>query len=203
MAIKVKNTTVIDDNRNLVSVAGIDTTTKSALTGSGMVDTTEAQTLTNKTFTSPIINGAVTGDIVLSVNDWEAGTDTTESLVSPAKIAAAIATQAADPIMLFEDETIAPAGTITASHFLGRLPICQPFIKCITAEGGYSVGDILLVNAGENAISDSAYGHSITVTITDVTVKFAVFGRYQIVNKTNGYALATSVDKWTFGMYIR
>lgn len=74
MAIKVSNTTVIDDSRNLVNVLGLKTVGGNSILGSGNiavgtgdVTLTGTQTLTNKTLTSPTINtGTASG---LTLND--------------------------------------------------------------------------------------------------------------------------------------
>ena len=42
------------------------------------------------TLTAPVINGPVTGDVVIAEADWEAGTSTAEGVTSPAKVVAAI-----------------------------------------------------------------------------------------------------------------
>jgi hypothetical protein len=71
----------------LVTETGTQTLTNKTLTS----PTLTSPTLTSPTLTAPVVNGPVTGDVVLSEATWEAGTSTTEGVVSPAKVAAAIA----------------------------------------------------------------------------------------------------------------
>jgi len=81
------------------------------------------------------------GAAVQSQATWETGTGTTESLVSPAKVKAAV-----DAVALthFEStgQTITSGGTLTIAHGLGVEPkSVELVLQCTSAEHGYSIGD--------------------------------------------------------------
>lgn len=68
MAIKISNTTVIDDSRNLVNVGGLKTVGGNSLLGTGdiavgNVTLTGTETLTNKTASSLVLNDGYTEEV--------------------------------------------------------------------------------------------------------------------------------------------
>lgn len=107
--VAVVNSSTININTD-TSVGGtLSVNTNATIGGANVVTVSDTQTLTNKTINAPVINGPVTGNVVLSQATWETGTDTTEALVSPSKVAAAV-------------ESLAPAAwekigsTVTANN---------------------------------------------------------------------------------------
>ena len=73
---------------------------------------------------------------------WEAGTSTTESLVSPAKVKAAIDANSTFGSSVVHDLGLMSAGTGSTTHGLGAYPSLVSFyIECVSSDGGYSVGD--------------------------------------------------------------
>lgn len=136
---------------------------------------------------------------------WEAGTDTTETIVSPAKVKAAI--DALAPLSKFyesAEQTITAAGSLTLAHGLGTTPLLvQPFLICKGAELGYSIGDIVALNPNENAASALSHGQSISLGATNIDIRFgSTVGVYQIMNKTTG-AAATLVSLANWRFFIR
>lgn len=84
MAIQVGGTTVIDNNKQLANIASVDATTKAMFASS--LSTTFATAAQGA-----LADSAVQPTDTQTQAAWEAGTSTTESLVSPAKVSAAIA----------------------------------------------------------------------------------------------------------------
>jgi hypothetical protein len=82
---------------------------------------------------------------------WEAGSGTTESLVSPAKVKAAIDTVSAAKVWRSSDITSWTNGsTYTISHTLGVSPINVVYqFVCTVAHHGATVGDVVLLHGGE------------------------------------------------------
>ena len=104
--------------------------------------------------------------------------------------------------LLFDEVTVTPHTAITRSHTVGALPFVQSFITCVTAELGYSVGDKVLVQNGENAASDVSHGHSVYVTDTDVNLHFGYYGTWQIVNIDDGTVDSTTLGSWSFSLQV-
>lgn len=87
---------------------------------------------------------------------WEAGTDTTESLVSPEKIAAAIAAQIT-PWNESSIQTISAGATNSFAHGLSSPPsMWQVFVRCVTADGGNSVGDEMPIYPNNSNSGDTS-----------------------------------------------
>jgi hypothetical protein len=129
---------------------------------------------------------------------WETGTSTTESLVSPAKVKAAISSSVVfSASYISAEQTITAGGLLTLTHSLGAMPsLIQARIVCKTAQFNYSIGDELVVNNGENAIANASYGHSVVLDSTNLTVRYGVSGGYQIFNKSTGAAQTITAASW-------
>ena len=85
---------------------------------------------------------------------WEAGTSTTESLVSPAKVKAAVEANSTFGSSVEYNLGLMSAGTGSASHGLGAYPSLVSFyIECVSSDGGYSVGDRVSFIQAEQANS--------------------------------------------------
>jgi hypothetical protein len=103
---------------------------------------------------------------------WEAGSGTTESLVSPAKVRAAIDTVSAAKVWRSSDITSWTNGsTYTISHTLGVSPINVVYqFVCTVAHSGADVGDVVLLHGGERF---SNWGIQTTnITSTNLTYSF-------------------------------
>jgi hypothetical protein len=125
---------------------------------------------------------------------WETGTNTEARLVSPAHVKAAIAEQAMGTFTS-TDQTITSGGTLTIAHGLGVEPIgVSAFLVCQVADAGYSIGEVVALNTGENAIEAGSYGHSIVVDNTNLNIKIS--GGYQIITKTTGLATTITLASW-------
>jgi hypothetical protein len=103
---------------------------------------------------------------------WEAGSGTTESLVSPAKVKAAIDTVSAAKVWRSSDITSWTNGsTYTISHTLGVSPINVVYqFVCTVAHYGAEVGDVVLLDGGERF---SNWGIQTTnITSSNLTYSF-------------------------------
>ncbi len=101
------------------------------------------------------------------------------------------------------DQTITSAGSLTIAHGLGRNPIgFEGFLKCTTAELGYSIGDITPV--GLNSPSGGATGAAITSDATNVFVRYgSAANAFGILNKTTGAGTAITNGSWSFFVRVR
>lgn len=113
------------------------------------------------------------GDQALS--RWEGGTATSESLVSPSKVWAAITSFTGARVYTSSETSYADGdNTYTFTHGLGSLPThITVYAVCKTSEGGYSVGDHVALNTtGADVRNDLSYrGVFVAVTDTDIDVE--------------------------------
>ena len=98
------------------------------------------------------------------------------------------------------EQTITSAGSLTLPHSLGEMPtLIQPRIICKVAEGGYSIGDEVLINPFSNQAGASDRGLSIYPDATNIGIRYSdnatVFG---ILNKASGDALTATNANWKF-----
>jgi hypothetical protein len=121
----------------------------------------------------------------------EAGTDNTK-LMTPLR------TRQASPISKrFEsaNQVITAAGLLTIPHGLGAVPdVVTVVLECVTAEYGYSVGDLVLLSPSERA---TGFNLSIRVTPTNLVVRFASSATALIViHATTGAGVALTNANW-------
>ncbi len=96
-------------------------------------------------------------------------------------------------------QTITSAGALPLAHGLGIAPkLVQVWLKCLTAEGGYSIGDTLptTVGIGLNASTPSS-STSIVPDSVNLNIRYSnaanVFG---IINKTTGAYFGITNGNW-------
>jgi len=115
---------------------------------------------------------------------WETGTSTTESLVSPAKVKAAIDANSTFGSSVEHDLGLLSAGTGTAAHGLGAYPTLVSFyIECVSSDGGYSTGDRVSFIQAEAANSNF---NGVTGWYSASTVGFATNDPVLLVTKSGG-----------------
>lgn len=98
------------------------------------------------------------------------------------------------------DQTITLAGALTIAHGLGRAPlIYQAYLKNLTAEGGYSPGDIVQtpLAAGYNGGGSGGMNAATTMDATNIYVRFGASG-FQVLNKTSGINSILTPANWAF-----
>jgi len=96
------------------------------------------------------------------------------------------------------NQTITSGGALTIAHGLGREPIfVTMWLKCLTAEYNYSIGDKLFA---PTTISDSAtdnHCHSIVVNSTNIIIRFGANANvYSVLDKTTGGGVALTNANW-------
>jgi hypothetical protein len=89
------------------------------------------------------------------------------------------------------EQPITPGGFIQLAHGLGTAPmLVQVWLKCKTAELGYSVGDMLLATTAFEVPTNQGVGASVVVDAINLTIKYGNMGSvFCVINKTNGSAI--------------
>ena len=88
--------------------------------------------------------------------------------------------------------TIAHAGILWSA-----IPkLIQAQLICKTAEGGYSIGDVLIINPAINSNSVFA-GHSLVIDATNINVRYGFDSdAYLIMSKTDGQSFGITNANW-------
>lgn len=95
-------------------------------------------------------------------------------------------------------QTITAAGSLTLAHGLGVKPkLYQAYIVCQTAEGGYSIGDEVIVDPGWTADASIGRGLSIVPDATNLNIRFGNNSQnFILVNKTTGANFNITNANW-------
>lgn len=95
-------------------------------------------------------------------------------------------------------QTITSGGSLTLAHGLGVKPkLWMGFLQCVTAEGGYSVGDEIAVPTSANASTIPPIG--IVPDATNMNVRFGSNGSvFYLNNKSNGTQFTITNANWRF-----
>jgi hypothetical protein len=97
------------------------------------------------------------------------------------------------------NQTVTASGTLTLAHGLGIKPlVCQYFIKCLTAEGGWSIGDEIGLQGQQPTPGSSNQGHSEQRDATNVVIIFSSNGSFTITNKSTKALFQTTTANWAF-----
>jgi hypothetical protein len=93
-------------------------------------------------------------------------------------------------------QTITLAGALSLTHSLGGMPsLLQARLRCVTAEGGYSINDEVMFNLQGDFDGAAARGVSVVPTATTLDVRYSSNG-FQIVRKDNGALLSITAGNW-------
>lgn len=100
-------------------------------------------------------------------------------------------------------QAIVTAGQLTLAHGLGAIPkLVQAYLVCTTAEGNYSVGDVLLIENVANPGNTSGTresGVSVVMDDSNITVRFADgFWVFKVIDKATGLYEAINNGSWEF-----
>ncbi len=107
--------------------------------------------------------------VTQTTGTWQTGTGTTESLVSPAKIKAAIIALETSPTPNFTFQTAFTSSVTAATHGLGGLPSrWEVSIVCTTANLGYAVGDVIRLTSHNEG--SGGRGTTVSANATQITV---------------------------------
>lgn len=95
-------------------------------------------------------------------------------------------------------QTLTSGGSLTLAHGLGRKPILiQMYLKCLTAEMGYSINDVVLVPGGAYGNANSSTGAVIVPDATNLNVRFGSnTNLWEILNYTTGTAAFITKANW-------
>ena len=131
---------------------------------------------------------------------WQAGTGTTESLVSPAKIKAAIVGSRYKS----SAQTITSGGLLTLAHGLSETPSSvNAELTCTTSDGGYSIGDVILVDLNSSSSGTTRY-NTARVDATNIYLRFSSSSSCFLVgNKTNGTPEVLTNSSWSLKVIAR
>jgi hypothetical protein len=112
--------------------------------------------------------------------DWETGTGTTDSLISPADVKSAILSHPTWDYVS-NQTTISSNSTATFTHGLGVAPsFVQIDLVCKTANNGYSVGDRLM-SGGSQLQASSNRGYVLMIPNNNTTeIKIVTLGTNRI-----------------------
>ena len=93
-------------------------------------------------------------------------------------------------------QTVTTAGSLTLAHGLGEAPkLIMVFLTCLTAEAGYAVGDIFLMNP---QLTGGSAGITCMFDATNLTVRFAnVTAVLNAHHKTTGTNTVLTNANWS------
>lgn len=129
---------------------------------------------------------------LITTAELQTGTDTTRAVTADAMLNAIGFSSRYNS----GNQTITAGGALTLAHSLGREPdIIQAWLKCQTAEAGYSIGDKLA--AGVSSEQGISRGLSIVCDSTNVNVRFGSDAApFVILNKTTGTITTATNGNW-------
>ena len=93
-------------------------------------------------------------------------------------------------------QTITSAGALTIAHGLGRLPVwCIVVLKCLTAEGDYSIGDYLFYSTGTDPAASK--GAAIEHDTTNLIIRYGSSAKaFSTLHATTGTGLELTNANW-------
>lgn len=98
-------------------------------------------------------------------------------------------------------QTISIAGQLVLAHSMATVPaLVQSRLVCTSAEGGYSVNDIVMIDSMIGAATNTATnnGTSVVIDATNITIRYGSDGTgpYVLINKTTGASFIITPAKW-------
>lgn len=135
---------------------------------------------------------------------WETGTSTSESLVSPAQIRAAVKET---PFWDYSSSYFSfPNGNsiTTVTHNLGYIPsMMQIELKCITAQNGYSVNDTVQMS-GHSGMRGAQFGLMLSTVASNTNiVKLARGNAFTMLSATNGSEFNINKNSWNIRVSLK
>lgn len=163
----------------------------------GLIDTNItdiAANVASLALKAPLASPTFTGTVV--VPDQTAADNSTKA-ANTKYVDAAVAAVPTISKFTSAEQTITAAGSLTIPHGLGTADLMvQARLICKTAEGGYSIGDEVVVN---NSINTSAnpQGQSIVPDATNLNIRFGSnASTYDILDKTTGAEFNITNANW-------
>lgn len=184
-------------NANLQAIAGLTSAANTipSFTGSGT-----ATLLTTGTSSGnvPLVGTASSTESLAGLAELatqaevNAGIDASR-IVTPATLQGKITAEQFES----SEQTITIAGSLTLAHGLGVKPKkYQAFLKCLTAEGGYSIGDETDVKDYDTNDNGPGHGCQIVPDATNLNIRFGSF-RLNILHKTTGADFVITPSNWS------
>ena len=132
-----------------------------------------------------------------ATNTWEAGTGTTESLVSPAKVKAAAEAAIALGNFTSGEIVYTNGGLNTTAHGFAATPKSLTLHAiCKIADAGFSVGDIVSVGSPWVAGSNN-YNMTVWADTTNIYIRTATLGhRHLDPTGSGGFGAVTTANRW-------
>jgi hypothetical protein len=95
-------------------------------------------------------------------------------------------------------QTITSAGALTLAHGMGVAPsLLQIRAVCQSAEGGFSVGDEVLIDGGQQYDGTNTRGMALTVDATNVTIRFGTSAAaLAVLRKDTGAIFGLTNGSW-------
>lgn len=95
-------------------------------------------------------------------------------------------------------QTITAGGALTLAHGLGVQPkLYLPYIKCLTAESGYSIGDEVIINPATSGEGSLNRGISIVPDATNINIRFGSDNPpILMMNKSTGAFTGATSANW-------
>ncbi|MGH6879270.1 hypothetical protein [Hypericibacter sp.] len=150
-------------------------------------------------FTLTLVNSAASGDVTIDPNGAETIDGLTTRLMRPGDEVTIYCTGAAWKTLRGQysydsgEQTITAAGALTLAHGLGAKPqLRDVFLRCKTAEGGYSIGDEVVWPTGE--LGTAASSPSIVIDATNISVRYG--SSMFVINKGTGASFGITVGNW-------
>jgi hypothetical protein len=169
-------TSAIQTQLDAKQAGDADLTAIAGLASSGLIGRTGAGTAAARTITG------TANQIVVADGDGVSGNPT---------ISIAVFTSSA--------QTITSAGALTLAHGLSAAPtLLQYTLICQTAEGGYSINDVVHISAPSQQISASTTrGASIVVDATNIYVRYCdSTDVFEVVRKDTGVSFRLTNGNW-------
>jgi hypothetical protein len=101
---------------------------------------------------------------------------------------------------LSSQQTITSAGTLTLAHGLSSTPILFNFsLICKTAEGGYSIDDVVQIAVPAQVSATATRGASVVADATNINVSYCSTSNvFEIIRKDTGANFSTTNGSWRF-----
>jgi hypothetical protein len=99
------------------------------------------------------------------------------------------------------NQTWTAGGTITLAHGLGVVPSIFTFrLVCLTAEAGYTAGEIVVVGTNWNRADTTPVGFTPRIDSTNITIAYNSTSTIAIVPKTGGGITNITPANWALNI---
>lgn len=98
-------------------------------------------------------------------------------------------------------QTWTASSVLTLAHGLGVVPAFITYkLVCLTAENGYSVGDVVYINPMWNRADASPVGFTPRLDSTNIYVAFNSTSSHALMPKTGGGIVNTTLAYWSLNI---